>query len=150
MVEQGIVGSIVQMPDKLFMTTGIPVCLFIQSKNRDGQDGEQRERKSEILFIDARKLGHMFNFRLRVFEDADISKIAYTYHQWRNLNGNYADVEGFCKATSPEEVKDSNNILSPGRYVGSEAEDDDGGPFEEGAELEKRILENLKGFNFSI
>jgi type I restriction enzyme M protein len=163
MVEQGMVDCIVQMPDKLFMTTGIPACLFILSKNRDGKDGEHRERKGEILFIDARKLGNMVSRRLRVFEEQDINKIADTYHQWRNLDGTYADVEGFCKSASLEEVKANNHVLSPGRYVGSEAEEDDGIPFEEkmrllteelaqqfeeGIELEKRIRESLTQIGF--
>lgn len=68
MIENGMVDCIVQMPDKLFLTTGIPACLFILSKNRDGKDGEHRERKNQILFIDARKLGKMATRRLRVLE----------------------------------------------------------------------------------
>src|SRR4029078_8462303 len=95
MINNGMVDCIVQMPDKLFLTTGIPACLFILSKNRDGKDGLHRERKNEILFIDARKLGHMVNRRLRVFEDADdgdVKKIANAYHQWRNKNGQYKDL----------------------------------------------------------
>jgi type I restriction enzyme M protein len=165
MIEQGMVDCIVQMPDKLFMTTGIPACLFIPSKNRDGKDGEHREREGEVLFIDARKLGNMVSRRLRVFEDEDIAKVAETYHQWRNIDGTYADVEGFCKAASLEEVKAHNHVLSPGRYVGSEAEEDDGIPFEEkmkllteelaqqfeeGAELEKRIRKNLEEIGLKI
>ena len=165
MIKHCMVDCIVQMPDKLFMTTGIPACLFILSKNRDGKDGEHRERKGEILFIDARRLGNMVSRRLRIFEEADISKIADTYHQWRNLSGTYVDVEGFCKSATLEEVKANNSVLSPGRYVGSEAEEDDGVPFEEkmkllteelatqfeeGAELEKRIRKNLEviGYGF--
>ena len=165
MIEQGMVDCIVQMPDKLFMTTGIPACLFILSKNRDGKDGEHRERKNEILFIDARKLGNMVSRRLRVFEEGDISKIADTYHQWRNLGGTYTDVEGFSKSATLEEVRNNNYVLSPGRYVGSEAEEDDGIPFEEkmkqlteelakqfeeSAVLEKRIRENLEGIGYGF
>jgi type I restriction enzyme M protein len=140
MVENGMVDCIVQMPDKLFLTTGIPACIFILSKNRDGRDGEHRERKNEILFIDARKLGRMVNRRLRVFEDADIDKIAHTYHKWRNAPHAtptldtarlYNDIEGFCKAALIDEVKGNGYVLSPGRYVGTEAEEDDGVPFEE-------------------
>lgn len=163
MIENGMVDCIVQMPDKLFLTTGIPACLFILSKNRDGKDGEHRERKKEILFIDARKLGQMVNRRLRVFGDDDIKKIADTYHQWRNKNGKYKDVEGFCKAASLDEVKNNNHVLSPGRYVGTEAEEDDGVPFEEkmqylakqlkeqfeeGARLEEQIKANLKSIGY--
>jgi type I restriction enzyme M protein len=131
LIKHHMVDCIVQMPDKLFLTTGIPACLFILSRNRNGRDGEHRERLNEILFIDARKLGHMVNRRLRVFADADVARIADTYHQWRNLNGTYTDADGFCKAASLAEVAASNYVLSPGRYVGTEAEETDGVPFEE-------------------
>jgi type I restriction enzyme M protein len=97
MIENGMIDCIVQMPDKLFLTTGIPACIFILSKNRDGRDGEHRERKKEILFIDARKLGQMVTRRLRVFSDEDLTRITDVYHQWRNKKGKYADVEGFLQ-----------------------------------------------------
>ena len=163
MIENHMVDCIVQMPDKLFLTTGIPACIFILSKNRDGKDGEHRERKNEILFIDARKLGLMVNRRLRVFEDEDVIKITDAYHHWRNKKGKYNDVEGFCKAATLEEVKANNNVLSPGRYVGTEAEEDDGIPFEEkmkqlteqlaeqfkeGEKLEQQIKDNLKSIGY--
>lgn len=171
MIENGMVDCIVQMPDKLFLTTGIPACIFILSRNRDGKDGEHRERKNEILFIDARKLGQMVNRRLRVFSDEDVTKIADVYHRWRNKaviptqegSAGYTDIEGFCKAATLEEVKANNNVLSPGRYVGTEAEEDDGVPFEEkmkhltqqlkeqfeeGAKLEEQIKENLKSIGY--
>ena len=164
MIENGMVDCIVQMPDKLFLTTGIPACLFILSKNRDGNDGIHRERKNEILFIDARKLGHMVNRRLRVLKDKDLDKIANAYHQWRNQKGQYKDVEGFCKASFLKEIKVNNNILSPGRYVGTEAEEDDGicfeekmmmltkklnSQFEEGYKLEQQIKDNLKRIGYA-
>lgn len=165
MIENGMVDCIVQMPDKLFLTTGIPACLFILSKNRDGKDGIHRERKNEILFIDARKLGTMVNRRLRIFNEEDIIKITDAYHQWRNNTGNYNDKEGFCKAATLEEVKANNNVLSPGRFVGTEAEEDDAVPFEEkmnmltqqlkaqfeeGDQLEAQIRENLKIIGFGL
>jgi len=165
MIENAMVDCIVQMPDKLFLTTGIPACLFILSKNRDGKDGEHRERKNEILFIDARKLGKMATRRLRVLEDGDVTRVTDTYHQWRNIKGKYADVEGFCKAATLEEVKANNYVLTPGRYVGTEAEEDDGvpfeekmrhlteklnGQFEEGKKLERQILENLKSIGYGF
>lgn len=140
MIENGMVDCIVQMPDKLFLTTGIPACLFILSKNRDGKDGLHRERKNEILFIDARKLGHMVNRRLRVFEDGDLQKISHVYHTWRNTpglrhpeldSGSHEDVAGFCKTATLNEVKANNYVLSPGRFVGTEVEENDGVSFEE-------------------
>ena len=130
MLRHHMVDCIVQMPDKLFLTTGIPACLFILSKNRDGRDGEHRQRQQEVLFIDARKLGQMASRRLRVFHDEDIAKVADTYHQWRNLGGAYADVEGYCKAATLAEIEANNFVLSPGRYVGSEAEETEGVYFE--------------------
>ena len=172
MIENGMVDCIVQMPDKLFLTTGIPACLFILSKNRNGKDGVHRERKNEILFIDARKLGKMVSRRLRVFEDEDLKKIADAYHSWRNCQPVdcqtepvEVDVPGFCKTATLDEVKANNYVLSPGRYVGTEAEEDDGisfeekmkklteklrEQFEEGERLEKVIKENLKGIGFDI
>jgi type I restriction enzyme M protein len=173
MIQKGMVDCIVQMPDKLFLTTGIPACLFLLSKNRGGKDGEHRKRKKEILFIDARKLGHMVNRRLRVFSDDDILKVASAYHQWRSNKhvtpgmpkGNYIDVDGFCKAASLEEVAANNYVLSPGRYVGTEAEEYDGISFEEkmkklSAELvfqfqeshhfETQIKQNLKTIGFTM
>lgn len=174
MIENGMVDCIVQMPDKLFLTTGIPACIFILSRNRDGKDGLHRERTNEILFIDARKLGHMVNRRLRVFEDADVAKIASTYHTWRNIpsqtslrgtkqSAPYEDVEGFSKSATLAEVKANGYILSPGRYVGTEAEEDDGISFEEkmkhltqqlkeqfdeSEQLEQQIKANLKSIGY--
>ncbi len=159
MIKTGMIDCIVQLPDKLFLTTGIPACLFILSRNRDGRDGVHRGRKNEILFIDARKLGAMVTRRLRAFGDDDVARVANAYHQWRNVNGNHQDVEGFCKSASMEEVEKQKYVLTPGRYVGTEEEEDDGIPFEEkmehlstklkeqfaqSNELQERILENLE------
>ena len=162
MIKNNMVDCIVQMPDKLFMTTGIPACIFILSRNRDGKDGEHRKRDT-ILFIDARKLGNMVNRRLRVFSDDDISRIADTYHQWRNVKGKYKDIEGFCKAAGTHEVEQNSYVLSPGRYVGTEEEEDNGIDFEEkmksltgelalqfeeSKKLTRKIKENLKSIGF--
>lgn len=159
MIEKGMVDCIVQLPDKLFLTTGIPACLFILSKNRDGKDGLHRERRKEILFIDARKSGTMVSRKLRAFGEEDIQKVANAYHQWRNVKGEYQDIEGFCKSATVEEVAAQGNVLTPGRHVGTEAEEDDGVVFEEkmaelttklesqfvrSDELKARIRKNLK------
>ena len=130
-LRHNMVDFIVQLPNKLFLTTGIPACLFILSKKRDGRDGEHRQRQQEVLFIDARKLGRIASRRLRVFHDEGIAKVADTYHQWCNRNGNYTEFDGFCKAATLPEIEANNFVLSPGRYVGSEAEETDGVPFEE-------------------
>jgi len=158
MVDEGIVDCIVRLPDKLFMTTGIPACLFFLSKNRDGKDGDHRERLDEVLFIDASKMGEMASRRLRVFNDQDIEKIAETYHKWRTAVDGYEDVAGFCKVAALEEVKAQDYKLTPGIYVGTEEEENDGVPFEEkmerlktklsqqfekSNELQERITKNL-------
>lgn len=169
MVDNHMIDAIVRLPDKLFLTTGIPACLFILSKNRDGKDGEHRERMNEILFLDAAKMGIMASRKLRVFEDGDINKIADTYHAWRShpeaLERRelqpYADIDGLCKSAALEEVQKQDYKLTPGIYVGTEAEEDDGIPFEEkmedlkatlfdqfekGEELKKQILANFNRF----
>ena len=128
-----------------FLTTGIPACLVILSKNRDGKDGEHRERMNEILFIDAAKMGTMASRKLRVFEDVDIDKIADTYHNWRTKGKSYEDVDGFCKAATLEDVQKQDYKLTPGIYVGTEAEEDDGIPFEEKMEgLKATLLEQFE------
>jgi len=160
MVDNGIIDCIVRLPDKLFMTTGIPACLFFLSRNWEGKDG-YRTRKEETLFIDASKMGEMATRRLRVFSDEDIAKISGVYNQWRKVDGNYEDVPGFCKMAILDEVKKQDYKLTPGIYVGTEEEEDDGIPFEEkmaglktklkkqfekSIELQERILKNLQKF----
>src|SRR5690606_11172066 len=159
---------IVRLPDKLFLTTGIPACIFILSKNRNGKDGVHRERTSEILFIDTSKMGAMESRKLRVFTDDDIEKVTNMYHNWRNVPSSaversieYANIDGFCYSATLEEVQKQDYKLTPGIYVGSEAIEDDGIPFEEkmeglktllekqflkGNELQGRILENFEKF----
>jgi type I restriction enzyme M protein len=145
MIENGMVDCIVQLPDKLFLTTGIPACLFILSKNRDGKYGLHRERRNEILFIDTRKMGTMVSRKLRAFSEEDIKRIAETYHQWRNVGGKHEDIEGYCKAVTTDEVKVQNCMLTPGRYVGSEADEEDGVPFEEKmAELSSKLIKQFE------
>lgn len=159
MVDHSMIDCIVRLPDKLFLTTGIPACLFILSKNRDGKDGQQRERRNEILFIDAAKMGTMASRKLRVFTDDDVKRIADTYQHWRGLSNDYEDVAGFCKSATTKEVQTQDYKLTPGIYVGVEAEEDDGVPFEEkmaglqatllaqfekGEELKEQIIANFE------
>ena len=131
LVEDNVVDCIVALPEKLFFNAGIPVALWFLAKNRSG-DGF-RERTGEVLFIDARKLGHMETRTLRTLNADDIAKIAGTYHSWRNKNPEiaYEDVPGFCKAARLEEVATHDFVLTPGRYVGAAEVEDDGEPIEE-------------------
>lgn len=172
MVDNNMVDCIVRLPDKLFLTTGIPACIFILSKNRDGKDGIHRKRKNEILFIDTSKMGTMESRKLRVFTDEDVDKVTETYHSWRNVKDNshpkpfegqqeFENVDGFSYSATLEEVQKQDYKLTPGIYVGTEAVEDDGIPFEEkmetlqaqlkeqfteGDRLQKEILENFKKF----
>lgn len=182
LIEAGLVDCMVALPAQLFYNTMIPACLWFLAKNRRGSaegnrklptpDGEGnrkglplRNRENEILFIDARNLGTMINRRNKELSDTDIQQITNTYHNWRNLNGDYSDIAGFCKAATMEEVAQNNYVLMPGRYVGTEEEEVDLIPFEEkmqsltatlaeqfaqSAVLEKTIKENLSNIGFAF
>lgn len=123
LVEAGLIDCIVNLPAKLFLNTQIPACLWFMSRNRT--NGKYRNRKNEILFIDARNLGHLINRRTRELSPEDIDLISDTYHNWRNTDGDYEDVAGFCKAENIERVKELDCVLTPGRYVGLPDEEDD-------------------------
>jgi len=117
-IEKRLVDCIVNLPAKLFLNTQIPASLWFLSKKDNGHNGD-RARKDQILFIDARELGHLINRRTRQFADADIHKIADAYHQWRADSDKYADIPGFCKAAPIQQVRDFDYVLAPGRYVGA-------------------------------
>lgn len=143
LVEQGLVDCIVNLPTKLFLNTQIPACLWFLSRNKT--NGRFRKRENEILFIDARNRGFLINRKNRDLSDDDIALITGTYHNWRNPEGNYEDVAGFCKVATVEEVANLNYVLTPGRYVGLTDEEDDFDFVERftslKAELEKQIAE---------
>ncbi len=122
-VEARLVDCIVNLPAKLFLNTQIPACLWFLSRNK--ANGKFRNRTDEILFIDARNMGHLINRRTREFSIEDIQKIAQTYHNWRNPDGDYEDVKGFCNSASIERVRGLDYVLTPGRYVGLPDEEDD-------------------------
>ena len=122
LVEARLVDCIVNLPAKLFLNTQIPASLWFLSRGRGTMP---RARADEILFIDACNMGHLINRRTREFSDEDIQKIAQTYHNWRNPDGSYEDVKGFCNSASIERVKELDYVLTPGRYVGLPDEEDD-------------------------
>jgi type I restriction enzyme M protein len=123
MVEAGIIDCIINLPSKLFLNTQIPACLWFMGRNR--ANDKYRRRDNEILFIDARHLGHLVSRKNLEFSDDDIARIADTYHNWRNPDGNYEDIQGFCKAASLDEVRNLNYVLTPGRYIGLAEDEDD-------------------------
>jgi type I restriction enzyme M protein len=132
----GVVDCMVALPGQLFYSTQIPVCLWFLARDKSNgiaRNAKLRDRRSEILFIDARKLGHMVDRTRKEFSDADIENITRAYHAWRGEAdaGAYADVPGFCKAASLEEIKAHGYVLNPGRYVGSDDIVADDTPFEE-------------------
>jgi len=146
-VEADIVDCMVALPSKLFYNTMIPACLWFTS--RDKQNSKFRDRRGEVLFIDARQLGVMVDRRHRQLTDEDIERIADTYHAWRGepIDGQvieYEDVPGFCKAAKLSEIRKQSHILTPGRYVGYEEEEEDQEEFNKKmkrltAELTKQI-----------
>lgn len=175
LLDADLVDCMVALPGQLFYSTQIPVCLWFLARNK-GKNGF-RARKGEVLFIDARKVGHMVDRTLRDFSftpgdpETDIVKIADIYHAWRGekdaikRRGKYEDIPGFCKSATLNEIKEHGYILTPGRYVGAADEEDDGEAFDDkmqrltaqlaeqftqSDELEQKIRENLAkvGYGF--
>lgn len=149
MVEAGLVDCIVNLPAKLFLNTQIPACLWYMARNRSGGKAPAgkktfRDRTKEILFIDARNLGHLINRRTRELSDEDISLITDTYHRWRHTDGDYEDVAGFCRSAPVERVAELDFVLTPGRYVGLAEEEDDFDFKERFTTLQAEFAEQLK------
>lgn len=131
LVEEDLVDCMVALPGQLFYSTQIPACLWFLA--RDRKNGKFRDRHGEVLFIDTRKLGRMVDRTHRELTSNDIEHIAKTYHAWRGERdaGEYKDIPGFCRSAALEEIRKHGFVLTPGRYVGTEAPKDDGEPFEE-------------------
>ena len=132
MVEGDVVDCMIALPGQLFYSTPIPACLWFLARNKNPGKG-WRDRRGEVLFIDARKLGHMVDRTHKEFIDEDIARITRSYRAWRGVPDAdaYEDVLGFCKAATLEEIRGHGHILTPGRYVGVVSADADGVPFEE-------------------
>ncbi|WP_373433604.1 type I restriction-modification system subunit M [Vibrio anguillarum] len=173
LVENDLVECMVALPGQLFTNTQIPACIWFLTKNKkartDKSGRKLRDRKGEVLFIDARNLGYMKDRVLRDFTQDDIQKVADLYHAWKTgaeVNGiAYEDQAGFCKSATLEEIKKHDFVLTPGRYVGATEELDDGIPFgekmatltaklseqfAESATLEAEIKKNLAGLGYEL
>jgi type I restriction enzyme M protein len=139
-----LIDCIVNLPAKLFLNTQIPAALWFLSRARNGS----HPCKGEILFIDARNLGHLINRRNKELSHEDIQKIVNTYHAWRTGEGEYEDVKGFCASVPLERVADLDYTLTPGRYVGLPDEEDDFNFAERfaalKAEFEAQLLDEAK------
>jgi type I restriction enzyme M protein len=151
LIEARLIDCIVNLPAKLFLNTQIPACLWFVSRNR--ANGKFRNRIDEILFIDARNLGHLINRRTKEFTRDDIERITATYHNWRNPDGDYEDVKGFCNSAPIDRVRELDYVLTPGRYVGLPDDEDDFDFKERFTSLQsefKAQLEEEKRFNALI
>lgn len=165
LVEKDRVDCIITLPGQLFYSTQIPVCLWFITKNKAAQGF--RDRRGEILFIDARKIGYMADRTHKEFSNEDIKNVTDVYHAWRGEKdaGEYQDIKGFCKAAKVEDVREHEYILTPGRYVGIEDAEEDAEPFDEkmtrltadlaemfakSHHLEEEIRKNLEGIGYEL
>ena len=131
MIEGEVIDCMIALPGQLFYSTQIPACLWFLAKDKSNgvaRDKKLRDRRGEVLFIDARKLGFMVDRTRKEFSATDVSKIADTYHAWR-LGEGYEDIAGFCKSASIDEIRSHGHVLTPGRYVGAEMVEEDETPF---------------------
>jgi type I restriction enzyme M protein len=162
-VEADLVDCMIALPGQLFYGTQIPACLWFLARNKG--NGKFRDRRRHTLFIDARKLGYMADRTHRDLADEEIARVAGTYHAWRGERETreYRDVPGFCKSATLDDVRKHGYMLTPGRYVGAEAAQDDREPFDEkmkgltatllqqteqAAKLSARIAANLKELGY--
>ena len=141
MVEGDAVDCMIALPGQLFYSTQIPACLWFLTRSKKPGNG-WRDRRGEILFIDARKLGHMVDRTRKEFSDEDIARISGTYHAWRTEADSdaYEDEPGFCKTATLGEIRGHNHVLTPGRYVGAGEAAADDVPFEERFTVLKETL----------
>ncbi len=176
LIENDLVECMVALPGQLFTNTQIPACIWFLTKNkgaRTAASGRQlRDRKGEVLFIDARQMGYMKDRVLRDFTDDDLKHICDTFHNWQTVGRDssrqdttYENIAGYCKSAKLEEIQKHDYVLTPGRYVGAADEEDDGEPFadkmarltstlkeqfEESSRLEAEIKTNLAGLGFDV
>ncbi|AVE06487.1 restriction endonuclease subunit M [Pseudomonas palleroniana] len=167
LIEQDYVECMVALPGQLFTNTQIPACIWFLTKDKANGfnlDKKKRDRRGQFLFIDARQLGYMKDRVLRDFTLDEIQKVADTFHAWQHGEG-YEDVPGFCYSALLDDIRKHKHVLTPGRYVGTEEQENDGEAFadkmarltaqlaeqfEESAKLEEAIKNNLVGLGYGF
>ena len=167
LVERDYVECMVALPGQLFTNTQIPACIWLLTKDKANGfnlQKKKRDRRGQFLFIDARQLGYMKDRVLRDFTVDDIRRVADTFHAWQHGEG-YADVAGFCCSASLADIRKHEHVLTPGRYVGAEEQEEDSEVFAdkmarltaqlseqfgEGAKLEGEIKKNLAGLGYAF
>jgi type I restriction enzyme M protein len=150
MVEADAVDCMVALPGQLFYSTQIPACLWFLARNKNPGAG-LRDRRGEVLFIDARKLGSMADRTRKEFLDADLETITQVYRAWKGEAevGAYEDVSGFCKSAELEDIRGHGHVLTPGRYVGAaDIADDEVSFTEKFSELQSRLKVQFSDSDF--
>ena len=161
-VDADLVECMVALPGQLFTNTQIPACIWFLTRSKAARNGWQ-DRKEKTLFIDARNLGYMKDRVLRDFKPEDVAKVANSFHAWKR--GEAVDEAGYAKAATLADIRKHDYVLTPGRYVGAAAQEDDGEAFEdkmarltatlseqftESARLEVAIRKNLAGLGYPL
>lgn len=163
-INKDLVDCMIALPGQLFYTTQIPACLWFLTPNKKARQ-HHRDRRGQTLFIDARQHGTMTSRVHKELTAQDIAQIAHTYHQWRNQDGKYQDVAGYCKSAAIADIAENNYILTPGRYVGMAQEQDNSATFsdtmahlthtlqqqmQQSTQLDKEIRQNLATLGYDI
>lgn len=143
LLEADLVECIVALPGQLFYSTGIPVSLWFLNRDKTpGGARAWRDRRGEVLFVDARKLGAMIDRTHRELSDDDLARVAGAYHAWRGERGaaDYADLAGFCATATLQQIAEHRYVLTPGRYVGTEEAEAEDEPLDQKI---KRLSDDL-------
>ncbi|MCW5257218.1 SAM-dependent DNA methyltransferase [Verminephrobacter aporrectodeae subsp. tuberculatae] len=167
LIEDDYVECMVALPGQLFTNTQIPACIWFLTKDKANGynlNRKKRSRRREFLFIDARQLGYMKDRVLRDFTPQDIRKVADCFHAWQHGDG-YTDIPGFCRSATLDDVRKNGYVLTPGRYVGAQEQEEDSEVFAEkmqrltkklgeqmakGAELDRVIRQKLMGMGYGF
>jgi type I restriction enzyme M protein len=132
LVRDEVVDCIVALPPQLFLSTGIPVCLWFFDRNKASAD--ERDRRKEVLFIDARHMGRPISRKQIELTAEEVGLVTQAFHAWRGQPGagtSYTDEPGFCCSATADEIEAQGFALSPGLYVGAPEEEEDEAAFEE-------------------